>query len=744
MNIKTHKPEIKSVGKKQPNKNLRRYFPAKSQHTIKHLKNLKMFNRMLYVTLPILFPNLSLDLYSAQLGYILHLYQSKGPEYVVRYLKATHESLEALVLRMDLDLRHEKVSIGKDRDYWPKWLGSRLKSKILVDKDIMSIKLVLTLCSTRRLITIPTRTNLASITALPGFDSNVVKHIATSTKEDTAKLARKFSAPEIGSMIETIEGVVVTTPTPGLEVSLKSGPNGITFFNFPWDRAAILANSNLIDSLQRFAALIYSGSIADWFDEKLSPYEKLVDSNRQLNVGKISLTFEGGKLKPRIFAMVDSFTQSLLKPYHSFLMHILRNINEDCTFDHSKVVDVARKMYSKKHTFYGFADLSNASDAIPKELYVDAGNDIRPGLGDAWVSIFDRDFCVPKSVKDFWNWNTDIKFQNTVRYNTGQPMGALSSWPKMALVHHRIVWTAFGSRYNSRGKYLLLGDDIVIFDAKAYYKYCDLLEDLAIPYTSNISTVGFEFAKRVFHSGKEITGAYTAALWASRNAPELFAMEWRTLASRGYSSGTDLHNDFRKLLKVSRIRFIKCKLLMSVPYGTEVSMEALAKFTLGVTGRSDCLLDRGNTARLVESIKAFRQASSVLLQQSFQKLLDNSKQAVHKNAEAFRASFLKLSGLADQFSPIMQVAIEEYLNDGKLRIRYLERDLKITYLGGTIRKEGPDGPTIEYVSPLDRILLRPNLPQLPREINFKHREKHAEQLKFRAEHHIGIIRLLRG
>jgi hypothetical protein len=314
--------------------------------------------------------------------------------------------------------------------------------------------------------------------------------------------------------------------------------------------------------------------------------------------------------------MVDSFTQSLLKPYHSFLMRVLRDINEDCTFDHTKVVDIAQKMYSKGHKFYGFADLSNASDAIPKELYKDAGNDIRSGLGDAWVSIFDRDFNVPQSVKDCWNWNTKIPFQPTVRYNTGQPMGALSSWPKMALVHHRIVWTAFGSRLKSQGNYLLLGDDIVIFDEKAYYKYCDLLEDLAIPYTSNVSTTGFEFAKRVFFSGREITGAYTAALWASRNAPEIFAMEWRTLASRGYSSGNDLHNDFRKLLKVSRKRFVNCKLLMTVPYGTEVSVASLAKFVLENTGRTDCFLSRGNTAQLVEASRAFRQAASVLLQQS--------------------------------------------------------------------------------------------------------------------------------
>jgi hypothetical protein len=499
-----------------------------------------------------------------------------------------------------------------------------------------------------------------------------------------------------------------------------------------------LSNSDLLESLQDFAEAFYSGPIDDWFDEKLLPYKQLVDSNRPLYEGKISLTFEGGKLKPRVFAMVDSFTQSLLRPFHDFLMAGLRCIDEDCTFDHTKVQQVAQRLYSQGHTFYGFADLSNASDAIPKELYRDAGNDMSPGLGDAWVSIFARKFWVPKSVKAFWD--TTTPFKPWVEYATGQPMGALSSWPFMANVHHRIVWTAFGSRQLAQGQYLILGDDIVIFNPEAYHKYIYLLDKLGVRYTNNISTIGFEFAKRTFFQGKEITGAYTTALWASLNTPELFAMEWRTLATRGYSSGTDLHHSLRKLLKVSHKRFMMCKLLMTVPYGTEISVEGLAKFTLTQTGRSDCFLKTGDSeARLVEAVKAFRQAAAILIQQSFQKLLDSSKQAVQENAEAFRASFLRKSGLADQFTPIMHVAIEEYLSDSNLRIRYLERDLKKTYLGGTVTKRGPDGPIVVAVSPSDTVLLRPNLPQIPRSIKFEGRDEHRARLKFRAEHHLGII-----
>jgi hypothetical protein len=133
-------------------------------------------------------------------------------------------------------------------------------------------------------------------------------------------------------------------------------------------------------------------------------------------------------------------------------------------------------------------------------------------------------------------------------------MGALSSWPFMALVHHILVWKSFGSKKASMGKYLILGDDVVIFEEKAYKRYCVILENLGIPYTNGFSTKGFEFAKRCFLHGREITGAYTQALWSSRNVPEVFTLEWRNLASRGYDVGIDLHSVFRTLLKVSRKR----------------------------------------------------------------------------------------------------------------------------------------------------------------------------------------------
>jgi hypothetical protein len=530
--------------------------------------------------------------------------------------------------------------------------------------------------------------------------------------------------PTIGSETKEIDSIN-TYQVPRLKISLKSSPNGVSFFAFPWDRAAIIQH-DLMESLTDYSARYFNGEVEDWIEERLEPYEDLVDSNRQLHVGKISLTHETGKLKPRVFAIVDSFTQSLLADFHQDLMSVLRRIPEDCTFDQDKVSKVGKKMHKEGNLFYGYADLSSASDRLPTYLYEEIGNFIRPDLGTAWVRLFDRPFVLGNSVIE--NWDSKTKRPEHVTYKTGQPMGALSSWPFMALVHHVLVWHSFGSRRASLGKYLILGDDIVIFDEKAYKQYIVLLDNLGVSYTNSFSTRGFEFAKRVFLRGTEITGAYTQALWATRNVPEVFCLEWRNLSSRGYDVGNDLPLTFRTLLKVSRKRFEWCKLLMTVPYGTEISVAAMSRFCVHHYGRSLCMLGNpGNEARLVESVSAFRQAAALLIRQRFQEDLTVAKAAIESNRNEFQKAFVARSGLNDQFTPVMQTAIEEVAADSRTRIRYLERDLKL-----------------QFLNPTDTSLLRPNLPDLPRRIDFSKRDKRDQVMRYRAEHQRQLIQLLRG
>jgi hypothetical protein len=98
-----------------------------------------------------------------------------------------------------------------------------------------------------------------------------------------------------------------------------------------------------------------------------------------------------------------------------------------------------------------------------------------------------------------------------VRYSVGQPMGAYSSWPIMALTHHYIVRIAamragFPATFSD---YFLLGDDLVIYNDLVAESYKMLISTLGMPYSeekTHVSIDTFEFAKRWFHKGVEITG----------------------------------------------------------------------------------------------------------------------------------------------------------------------------------------------------------------------------------------------
>jgi hypothetical protein len=90
-------------------------------------------------------------------------------------------------------------------------------------------------------------------------------------------------------------------------------------------------------------------------------------------------------------------------------------------------------------------------------------------------------------------------------------MGALSSWPAMALCHHVLVQLSYKATYpessNIFEEYALLGDDLVIRDRRVAQTYKELISCLGMPYSPNKSfeAVGLaEFAKSLFRHGKDL------------------------------------------------------------------------------------------------------------------------------------------------------------------------------------------------------------------------------------------------
>jgi len=196
--------------------------------------------------------------------------------------------------------------------------------------------------------------------------------------------------------------------------------------------------------------------------------------------------------KTRVIAILDYWSQTSLKPLHTYINSVLRRITSDCTYNQNHFL----KCLPTSGPYYSL-DLTAATDRMPiilqnKILASIVGED----KADAWVRILIQNgYSLPDG--------------KSVLYNTGQPMGAYSSWPVMALTHHYIVrLAALKCGFLHFTAYALLGDDIVIANTVVAEKYIELLKILDMPlseHKTHISLTTYEFAKRWIHNNIEIT-----------------------------------------------------------------------------------------------------------------------------------------------------------------------------------------------------------------------------------------------
>nr|UPW42242.1 MAG: putative RNA dependent RNA polymerase [Xinjiang mito-like virus 75] len=307
-----------------------------------------------------------------------------------------------------------------------------------------------------------------------------------------------------------------------LRLLTSAGPNsGTQLFGYAIDAFAWRNNPTLLETFKSFALLTNNKNVYQklnddlkFIDSKNLKVEDLIgtpeikkslrSSSDSLKLGKLCLKQEAAG-KVRVFAMVDSWTQTLLSNLHDGLLKILFLIPQDGTYDQHKPV---RALLDKGiKTLYSF-DLSAATDRLPIDLQgriislLFENND----AGRLWIDLLiNRDYVLDSKDPLFKDSN------GTYRYSVGQPMGCLSSWPMLALSHHLIVQVA--ARRSGSLKwfedYAVLGDDIVIGDSAVAKCYLVLMEDLGVKINlskSLISASGCcEFAKRFYHKGVDVS-----------------------------------------------------------------------------------------------------------------------------------------------------------------------------------------------------------------------------------------------
>jgi len=97
-------------------------------------------------------------------------------------------------------------------------------------------------------------------------------------------------------------------------------------------------------------------------------FSNAVNEGAAIGLAKLGFKEEAAG-KVRVFAMVDPFTQWVMRPIHLAIFTILRGIPMDGTFDQTRPVNRLRHLDPKGRWFYSI-DLSAATDRLPISLQI--------------------------------------------------------------------------------------------------------------------------------------------------------------------------------------------------------------------------------------------------------------------------------------------------------------------------------------------------------------------------------------
>lgn len=435
------------------------------------------------------------------------IHKAQGMKGLVNYLKASQVLFQQCLGGFRLvDTTELKCRVSRNGQGMPRIINSQDRALIRAGNWRVA-KFYMTLFALYRILEFPGKLKLNTIT--DGFKGHM---------EKGGLYFRVINyAPAFAKMLFEILRVHKIKPLEERGVSprpiVKSAPGtGLGMVSTtPWvlvSQAFNLKRLGLGDCIEYFIKYFQKGTKVP-YPGLLSIFQGAAD----IPMGLIpSLSHLVGKLgfkeepagKVRVFAMADAWTQWVLEPFHEFLFDILRQIPMDGTFDQLK--PVVTKVATAKAAYS--LDLSAATDRLPMTVQVALFSAL---VGREFATQWMR-LLVGRAYSAFSN---KYQISASLHYAVGQPMGALSSWASLALTHHFLVqvaaWEAgvvpVGTWFT---EYAVLGDDLVIFEARVKVKYLKVVDALGVECgiaKSLLSPKGtaIEFAKRTFWKGQDIS-----------------------------------------------------------------------------------------------------------------------------------------------------------------------------------------------------------------------------------------------
>lgn len=229
------------------------------------------------------------------------------------------------------------------------------------------------------------------------------------------------------------------------------------------------------------------------------PYEDLYSETSILSgkyVGHVHhIAKKGGGTELRDIAVPNRFIQLALSPGAARLYNVLKHMPMDATFNQDRFDTKVQNRVNNSDLYQGSVDLSKATDNLPRSwgIYiVDYLHHIFGDLEDQEMKSLDL-FKTVASAR----WE-DEGFLNV--WKVGQPLGSLPSFAMLGLTHIFFTETLAFSLGLGHSPYIILGDDIVIFNKKLRQAYIKQMHRRRIPlslhksYDGNLS----EFAGKIF------------------------------------------------------------------------------------------------------------------------------------------------------------------------------------------------------------------------------------------------------
>lgn len=264
---------------------------------------------------------------------------------------------------------------------------------------------------------------------------------------------------------------------------------------------------DVASELQRILNSEDDGSIRHWMSYK--PF-------MGIGVGEVQhLPKKGGGTDYRDIAVPNRFIQAALEPIAFRLYHLLRCLPKDATFNQSRFDTVLVNRVTNDSLYQGSVDLSKATDNLPRSWGIAIVNDI---MSHSYLTLEERLLCqifgndivkadLARREEASWKLFQEVSSANWVdadkyvdRWRVGQPLGSLPSFALLGLTHNLYVEAMGCSLGLLHSPYVILGDDLVVFNAKLRKKYINEAISRSIPLSLSKSYEGqlSEFAGGLF------------------------------------------------------------------------------------------------------------------------------------------------------------------------------------------------------------------------------------------------------